>query len=422
MGLSGGARGALITSAGEPDRPSPARPSATPATFVLAGLAVAGAAALSLLRQVGAGALDTVYAEDGTVFLADAYSKSTLDAIATPYAGYLHVVPRLLAELVSTLPVSAAAAGLAVCAALVTGLLALVVYYASGTALTSPWARVLASAVVVLVPVGQEEIPNSIANLHWPMLYTLFWVLLWEPRSKWVRAPIVLLIVLSDILTVIFLPLALWRWWKKRDHLTLAAFGVGLAAQASAVLFGHSERAMNPEPVMWAPWWAIRAVPTGFLGERWFGTGGVDTRWLLLAGVAWVVLLGFVLASWKSLSLLSWQGLAGLAVIHCVAVYALPVALSGQATSRYAAAPAMLLIAALAVLLFEGKPKPTVVGIAFVVLCLAVWGANLRVPNSRSVGPMWSDQIQTQSCDGGHASIQVSPLDKDWKLAVPCER
>jgi hypothetical protein len=111
-----------------------------------------------------------------------------------------------------------------------------------------------------------------------------------------------------------------------------------------------------------------------------------------------------------------------LAIVHCVAVYALPVALSGQATSRYAAAPAMLLIAALAVLLFEGKPKPTVVGLVFVVLCAAVWGANLRVPNSRSVGPMWSDQIQTQSCDGGQASIQVSPQDKGWKLAVPCGR
>ncbi|HET6346724.1 MAG TPA: glucosyltransferase, partial [Myxococcota bacterium] len=142
-----------------------------------------GAAALSLLRQVGAGALDTVYAEDGTVFLADAYRESTWDAVATPYAGYLHVVPRILAEIVSILPVSAAATGLAVSAALVTGLLALLVYHASGTSLTSPWARALAAAVVVLVPVGQEEIPNSIANLHWPMLYALFWVLLWEPAA-----------------------------------------------------------------------------------------------------------------------------------------------------------------------------------------------------------------------------------------------
>lgn len=418
MGLPGGARGAA-----------------------LAGFSVVGAAALSLARQVGAGALDTVYAEDGTVFLAGAYRQSTLDAIATPYAGYLHVVPRLLAEIASLLPVPAAAAALAVSAALVTGLLALLVYVASGGVLESPWARFLASAVVVLVPVGQEEIPNSIANLHWPMLYTLFWVLLWRPAVAWVKPVVVLLIVLSDILTVVFLPLAVWRWWKQRDHLTLAAFGAGLAAQAAAVLFGQSERGFTPEPVMWAPWWAIRAVPTGLLGERWFGSGGVDMRWLILAAVAWLVLAVFALLSFRSFR--SVALVVGLAVVHCVAVYALPVALSGQATSRYAAAPAMLLIAALAALLFEGKhkresaesemsglrpatrdaaPSPTAVGIAFVVLCAAVWGANLRVPNSRSQGPMWSDQVQTQACDGGQASIQVAPQDKGWKMAVPCGR
>ena len=405
MGLSGGARGAALASA-----------------FVL------GAAALSLARQAGAGALDTVYAEDGTVFLAGAYRESTLDAIASPYAGYLHVVPRLLAEIVSLLPVSAAAAGLAVSAALVTGLLALLVYVASGSALESPWARFLASAVVVLVPVGQEEIPNSIANLHWPMLYALFWVLLWRPAVGWVKPVIVLLIVLSDILTVVFLPLVLWRWWKQRDHFTLAAFGAGLAAQAATVLFGQGERAFTPEPVMWAPWWAIRAVPTGLLGERWFGAD-VDMRWLILAAVAWVVLAVFVLAAfaWRSPSeeprhrAFAWR-IAAVGVVHCVAVYALPVAMSGQATSRYAAAPAMLMIAALAVLLFEGKPKPTSAGIAFVVLCAAVWGANLRVPNSRSEGPMWSDQLHTQACEGGQASIQVAPQDKGWKMAVPCGR
>lgn len=403
MGLPGGARRALI------------------AGFVV----VVGAAAVSLLRQVGVGALDTVYAEDGTVFLADAYRESTLDAVATPYAGYLHGVPRLLAEIVSLLPVSAAAAGLAISAALVTGLLTLLVFVASGTVIGSLWARVPVSAVVVLVPVGQEEIPNSIANLHWPMLYALFWVLLWRPaRGRWVKPAAVLSMVLSDILTVVFLPLAGWRWWRDRDHRTLGAFGLGMAAQAAAVVFGPDGRQFSPEPVMWAPWWVIRAVPAGLLGERWFGTGGVDTRWLILAAAAWAMVAGFVLVSlrrFRKSPPAAWRVLVILAAVHAVAVYALPVALSGQATSRYAAAPAMLLIAALAVLLLEGRPKPAVPGAAFLALCLAVWGANLRVPNSRGTGPMWSSQIQAQACDGqGRASVAVSPGDKGWTMVVPC--
>jgi hypothetical protein len=373
---------------------------------------------LSLARQAGAGALDTVYAEDGTIFLQDAYGKSTLDALTTPYAGYLHTVPRLLAELVSLLPVSAAAAGLAVSAAVVTALLALLVYAASGSVLHSPWARSLASLVVVLVPVGQEEIPNSIANLHWPMLYALFWLLLWRPANRLVQIASILLIVLSDILTVVFLPLALWRWWKQRDHVVLAAFLAGLAGQASAVLFGHSGRAFTPEPVMWAPWWGIRAVPTGLLGERWFGSGGVDKRWLILAVVAWLIIAAFLFLALRKGRPRGWW-IAVLAGLHCVAVYALPVALSGQATSRYAAAPAMLLVAALAILLFEGGSHK-IVGYAFVALCLVVWGFNLRVPNSRAGGPLWSDQVTAGSCDHGSATVQVAPRDKDWRLVIPC--
>jgi hypothetical protein len=399
-------------------------------------------AALSLLRQAGAGPFDTVYAEDGTVFLAGAYDSSTVDAVTAPYAGYLHIVPRLIAELVSLLPVSAAAAGLAVAAAFVTALLGLLVYVASGSVLRSQWARGLAAAVVVLVPVAQEEIPNSIANLHWPMLYALFWVLLWQAPNRWIRPPLVLLIALSDVLTVVFLPLAVWRWWRDRDHFTLGAFLLGLAAQASAILFGPpSGREFALEPVMWAPWWVIRAVPTGLLGERWFGSGGVDTRWLILAAAAWLLILVVLImvlkpfsTAWRnrSQSLESrhavdngsrtmidakWVGV--LLGAHCVAVYAMPVALSGQATSRYAAAPAMFLIAALAVVLFEGERR-TKAAYAFVGLCLVVWAANLRVPNSRSDGPMWSDQL-TACRAGGAATVKVSPRDKDWRLVVPCE-
>jgi hypothetical protein len=45
---------------------------------------------------------------------------------------------------------------------------------------------------VVLVPVGQDELPNSIANLPLAMLYALFWVLIagclqrsvWRPCSS----------------------------------------------------------------------------------------------------------------------------------------------------------------------------------------------------------------------------------------------
>src|SRR4029453_15454368 len=93
---------------------------------------VAAATGVSLLRQPGAGALNTVWAEDGEVFLSAAANASWVGSIRIRYAGYFHLGPRVLAELATLPPPSAAAATLAILAALCTALLAVLVYVASG--------------------------------------------------------------------------------------------------------------------------------------------------------------------------------------------------------------------------------------------------------------------------------------------------
>lgn len=410
----------------------------------LATLLVVAAAGLSLARQSGAGALDTIYAEDGSVFLGSSYVDSAITSITTPYAGYLHAVPRVLSELVSVLPVSWAAAGLSVAAAVVTGLLALLVYACTRDYL-APWGRLLAAAVVVLVPVGQDELPNSIANLHWPMLYALFWVLLAKRLHIALGVTAVLLIALSDLLVLLYVPLALLLWWRRRSAYSLwtgVALFAGLAAQAAAVLFGPSGRELHPEPVKWLPWYVIRAVPEAFWGQRWFG-GVVDFRWLILALLAW---LGLAVAAYLAFrhegtalrsdpdrswgAPLGWR-LAALAGVYSIAVYALPVVLSGQATPRYAAAPAMLLVTALAALLSPHDPrrpaswrdaldgaKPVTL---LVVLCAFVWIANFRVPNERGDGPLWSAEL-AKACAANAAQAEVPITPPGWEVRVPCRR
>jgi hypothetical protein len=423
------------------------RPAVTTGT---AALLVVAAAGLSLARQSGAGALNTIYAEDGSVFLGSSYAQSTLDSITSPYAGYLHLVPRILSEIVSALPVSWAAAGLAIAAAVVTGLLALLVYACTADYL-APWGRVLAAAVVVLVPVGQDELPNSIANLHWPMLYALFWVLIARRLSTSLAVVSVLLISLSDLLVLVFAPLALWLWWRRRSPYSLAvgiALAIGLTAQAAAVLFGQSDRQLHPEPVKWAPWYIIRAVPESVLGQRWF-PADVNVRWLLLAAIAWLVVLAVALYAFRTRSRSTGWRLAALAGVYSVAVYALPVALSGQATPRYAAASAMLLVAAAAAIFLapasdgtapasreKRDAAPTVsrpglstspiaigtwAGVALVAFCAAVWAVNLRVPNERGNGPLWSDQL-AKSCAANAAGADVPITPPGWTVHAPCPR
>ena len=142
----------------------------------LLGLAVLAGTGVGLARQPGAGALDTVWAEDGTIFLADAWRPGFWDELWSPYAGYLHLGPRLLAELVASFPATWAAAVLATQAAVLTAAMAVVVFAVSAAHLPRTVQRVVASAPVVVLPLAQGDLLNAIANLHWPALYVTFWL------------------------------------------------------------------------------------------------------------------------------------------------------------------------------------------------------------------------------------------------------
>src|SRR5262245_43854063 len=72
--------------------------------YLFAGAAVVVGTLLSLGRTPGYGALNTLWLEDGTVFLQDAAGKSSIAAITTPYSGYFHLLPRLMAEVAVMFP------------------------------------------------------------------------------------------------------------------------------------------------------------------------------------------------------------------------------------------------------------------------------------------------------------------------------
>lgn len=391
-------------------------------------IAVAVAAVVSLARQPGIGALDTVWAEDGEIFLADAVNKSFLEALATSYAGYLHLGPRLLAELAALAPASWAAAMLAVAAAVVTGLLAVLVYVASAGHLRSWVARTAAAAIVVVVPLAQHDVPNSIANLHWPALYALFWVLLWTPAGwpgRLVAVATVALVVTSDILVVALLPLALFGLAVRRDqHRTVLAtvFTAGVAIQLLGLVTGASARETDLDPVRAVSGYVLRAVPGALVGSRWLGPDHVSLRWLGLAALAWLLLLAAVLFAWRRVAHPSWT-LAIAAGLCSLGLYALPVFLSGVATERYAVAPAMLLVVALLALL---PPDATRAGLVVVGLLAVVCAVNLRVPNLRAEGPSWSDEVaraRLECAVSGTAAVPVPlppALPPEWYAELPC--
>ena len=135
-----------------------------------------------LLRIAGPSPLTTIWAEDRTVFLVQALAHPW--QLFASYAGYLELLPRLIAQLVSFLPLRDAAAAFAIAGAVVASAAALFVFHASTGHVRSPWLRALLAAAILLLPVAPLEIADSGVNTPWYLLFALFWAALWRPRSR----------------------------------------------------------------------------------------------------------------------------------------------------------------------------------------------------------------------------------------------
>jgi hypothetical protein len=141
---------------------------------------VALATVLQVAREAAVSAWDTVWAEDGSVFLADALNHSFFSTLFEPHGGYLHVVPRLVAGLAASLPLELAAPTFNVVSALVVSLLASFVYLASANKLQARSSRLALSTLVALLPAAGSELLGNAANLHFYLIFACFWALMWR--------------------------------------------------------------------------------------------------------------------------------------------------------------------------------------------------------------------------------------------------
>jgi hypothetical protein len=288
----------------------------------------------------------------------------------------------------------------------------------------------------VLVPVGQDEVLNSPANLHWYGLYVLFWLLLWRPKSTAglvVALVVVALVAASDILVLAYLPLALFRARRREWHAVtlLGVLTAGLALQFLGLLTGASDRPLSLNPVSAVTGFVLRAVPAPLIGQRWLGTE-TGPRMLVLAAVAWVLVAAAVAVALARVSRPDWA-LAAAAAVHAAALYVLPVVLSGFATPRYAVAPALLVLTALVALLqprAAGQAAGRSAGqaasapiYALTALLAVVVAVNLRVPNPRAEGPLWSTELTgaRDRCSSatGTVEVPISPS-PEWSARLPC--
>ncbi|GIF49559.1 hypothetical protein DFJ67_4836 [Asanoa ferruginea] len=375
-------------------------------------------------RTPGVGAWDTVWAEDGANFLNDAANRSVVDAITNTLNGYFGVYNRLVAEVVTTFPVSWWAVVNTLLAVGSTLGLAAIVYQCSAGFLPHRALRLFVAAPVVLQWVANGEAVNNNATLQFPMLYALFWILLAVPRGRFGRigAPVAAgLIALTTTLAVVFVPLALVRAAVRRDRsgIATAATLVGaIAIQLVALASGKADRGDIGGTRLDLTWIGKsvfeRLLPQSFFGERWIAhpVAAVPNHpWLIAAALVPLLAAGVValLRFRRSPAEGPSIPLAALALLHAVGLYSAELIVLGRVPNRYLVAPSMLIVVAVVALL---KPRAGArlagwAPLAAVGALLAVTSiANYRVDHQTRtpLTPSWSAQV-----DAGRSGCRADP-------------
>ncbi|MEZ0107302.1 hypothetical protein ABH920_001293 [Catenulispora sp. EB89] len=417
---------------------------------IAAVLVLAAMVLLSLKRTQGFGSTDTIWAEDGRQFYAGTLQHNYIDLLFTPYNGYLHFVPRTLIEIVRFFPLSWAAAVIATMGALVASACALLVYRASSRHLPSTALRVAVAAPVALPYVGQLELANNFACLHFLLLYVSFWMVIWNPehkRNQILAAFVLFATIGSDPVDGVFLPLALLRWWTvrgRRGALPVIGMGTGMLFQGIGIVFRHAldNRPMKPH---YDPVWAVEQFFQTVAGQGLY-TGDVNQRLGLPVNaldtqyVAWAIAGVALLLALLRITAPNWP-LVLTALVHSLLLFCGLAMQGGSAAPRYELPAICLFLVAVAGLVVPRRDAaiaPPRIAMAIVIaravpafailglVALCIYGGYGRSSHWRASGPSFSAQLSkaSQTCssaDAHSAVITVAPLFRPWAMTVPCD-
>jgi hypothetical protein len=397
------------------------------------GLAVMLGAALSLGRTGGAGPFNSVWAEDGTDFIADAVAHPW-PALVTPINGYYLLLPRLLTGFAGFFGVGLMPAVMSVEAALVSAALMVFVFRASATALGGVLPRLVACTAMIAGPL-YAGIPNNVATLQFALLYAAFWALLWVPRSRSGQNLALIVVGMAGITTILaalLAPLALARWYVRRDHastLLVILLGLGSCAQVLPNVLGLTQRGTTSKPTTDVVWslgqYLSYGLPKELLGQSWAAGEPVWARIvaaLILATVLVSALLRMTRPNWA----------VGLTAIgYSVLLFCFGCLVQGFPAFRYAYMGGLFLLAGLAALLRPGgSARGWAPLVAFTALLAVVSAVNYRYPpDERNTALRWDIQLADaqRRCAGAPPGQQVvfrtHPSERKgaaWYVRLPC--
>lgn len=235
-----------------------------------------------------------LWAEDGGLFLVDADTLGW-KALSQPYAGYLHLLPRLIALLGSGLPMLWIPSFYTLCCLGVTGA---VVWYVQSPRVPLPATIVLAFAIVAVPHTG--EVYLAICNLQWiTAIALLVLCLIRPPATRAARVGDALVLAgfgLTGPFIVLILPLLALRLARERTRWQAQILGLALLTTALQVPSILHRGAGDPTPPM--DWTLLLAFCSRrILLQPFLGPHVLTVGWALGLGA---VFLGLLAASlWR---------------------------------------------------------------------------------------------------------------------------
>jgi hypothetical protein len=195
-------------------------------------------AALLALRKPDALLTPQFWAEDGSVFLIEA-DQLGLAAFLTPYMGYLHTIPRLVAWLSARLLDPAWWPALYNGTAFAIWLAVIARMFSPRLPLPhKPWL-----ALLVFVGPQTGEILFNLTNVQWIAAFVLVQqAIIARPLTRAQRLgdlALLAVIGLTGPFIVAVLPLFVWRWWRDRHPDNLAALVLATACAATQAWLIH---------------------------------------------------------------------------------------------------------------------------------------------------------------------------------------
>jgi hypothetical protein len=408
---------------------------------------VAGAA-LSLARYVGTPPWKTMYAEDLPVYLVEALGHPWR-SLFSPYAGYLQLVPRIIGQLMSMLPLHDAAAGFAISGALVTSFCALFVFRVSTGHVRHPLMRALLALSVLLLPVALLQIANSGVNTPWYLLIALFWAMLWRPQSAGAMVGAALIgfvAATSNITAVVFAVLVAARLIalpRMREQAVTIGWVAGCLVQLPYFLNSGSSSSSRLSRLA-TPGWSISfwghdvVLPAFGWHVSWVLRHWWDRNYaLLLVGGLLAIVVVIILVT--GIARVRAFTVAALVFGFIFAVFAATVTwwvtVNGvepytEPGARYTCLPILLITAVLIVAVdstFMNQARWRPVSVAAAVALIAVlcigWIPDFRYLAGRTMAPLWAPKLSKwlDTCQHSDAIHYYDSLNNTITI-VPCSR